>query len=305
MPGIELLLGIYHQTSLMWTIPTSIVALLVLRMLPYHRWTRIAALVLLAAPFLYAAGTFLLSDDTSDRGDALLSLWPHLLLLAASFAIFQIRLRPTVVTLLPIVLLATIQGTFLSQQLWGSTYALWPLLILLIALMLGDVPSLATPLALVVTAVFLICGTMYAASRDRLSYNHLDGVAAHAALPPLRGMTTPGPYLPHFEELIRVTHTVIPAGDGILLIPGQDPFYFASGRTPQFPVLLLDPATNPYTPQQMHDEARQRNIRWLIVNRNLQLVADPVTNLDEYTSALLPDFVEQQVVFNYAIYRRR
>ena len=28
-------------------------------------------------------------------------------------------------------LLATIHGAFLSQQLWGSTYAIWPLLMLL------------------------------------------------------------------------------------------------------------------------------------------------------------------------------
>src|SRR6202020_237544 len=116
-----------------------------------------------------------------------------------------------------------------SQQLWGSTYALWPLLILLLALMLREIPLLTAPLTLTITAIFLVCGSLYALSLDRLSYNHLDGPVAHATLPALRGMAAPGPYLPNFEQLVRTTDTLIPPGDGIILLPGQEPFYFATG----------------------------------------------------------------------------
>jgi hypothetical protein len=305
LPGLGLILGIYHQTSLLWTIPTTLAALLILRMLPYHRWTRLTALALLIAPFLYAVITFFLTNDPDDRADALLSLWPHLLLIAAAFALYQLRKTPSMITLLPMVLLATIHGTFLSQQLWGSTYAQWPLLILLLAMMLAELSSLARSLAIAIAAVFLLCGTVYASSLERLSYNHLSGSIAHATLPQLRGLSTPGLYIPDFEELIRYTDATIPANDGILLIPGQDPFYFASGRTPRFPVLLLDPATNPYSPQQMRDEARQRNIQWLIINRKLQLAADPVPNMQAYIDALTPDFTLVQTCNNYSIYKRR
>ena len=168
--------------------------------------------------------------------------------------------------MLPLILLVTIHGTFLSQQLWGSTYAIWPLLILLIAALLTQIPTIARPLAAVIAATFLLCGGLYATSHERLSYIHLDGTDRPRHPPALRGLATPGPWIPDFEELVRVTNAEIPATDGILLLPGEDPFYFATGRTPQFPVLLFDPATDPYTPQQTLEQARAHNIRWLIVD---------------------------------------
>jgi hypothetical protein len=121
----------------------------------------------------------------------------------------------------------------------------------------------------------------------------------------LNGLATPGPYIPDFEELIRITNAEIPADEGILLIPGQDPFYFTTGRIPQFPVLLFDPATNPYNPEQILEQARVHNIQWLIVNRNLQLMADPSPNLPEYVAALQQDFTPVRTLTNYTIYHRK
>jgi hypothetical protein len=203
------------------------------------------------------------------------------------------------------ILLATIHGAFLSQQLWGSTYAAWPLLTLLIAAMLTQIPTLARPLATVIAATFLLCGGLYAASHERLSYVQLDGAEAHATLPELRGLTTPGPWIPAFEELVRFTNTEIPARDGILLLPGENPFYFATGRTPQFPITLFDPATDPYTPQQTLDQARMHNIRWLIVSRNLQLTAPPKPDLPQVLTDLQQDFVPYRTLTNYDVYRRK
>jgi hypothetical protein len=74
----------------------------------------------------------------------------------------------------------------------------------------------------------------------------------HSTLPALKGMAVTGPYLPEFEELLRFAANEIPFSDGLILIPGEDPFYFATGRTPQFPVLLFDNATDPlYSPAQL------------------------------------------------------
>ena len=308
LPGLGLILGIYHQTSLLWSIPAALIALLLLRFRSGRRAT-IAAFALLAAPFLYAAITFFLTDDSSDRADALLSLWPHLLLLSVAFALWQLHRPLTPTTLLPLILLATIHGAFLSQQLWGSTYALWPLLVLLLACMLAagqrQHPRLATTLTLTIGATFLLCGTLYSLSRERLSYSHLDGSLVHATLPALRGLSTPGDFVSALEDLIAYTKQTIPANDGIVLMPGQDPFYFATGRAPRFPVLLLDPATNPYSPAQLRDEARRRNIRWLIVSRDLQLTADPVLNLPDYISTLTPDFTLAKTLNQYDIYVRK
>ena len=63
-------------------------------------------------------------------------------------------------------------------------------------------------------------------------------------------MATPGPWIPRFEDLVRFANAEIPAGDGTLLIPGEVPFYFVTGRMPTFPILLFDPTTDPYTPEE-------------------------------------------------------
>ncbi len=104
---------------------------------------------------------------------------------------------------------------------------------------------------------------------------------------------------------MRFTNAEIPAGDGILLVPGEDPFYFATGRVPRFPILLFDPATDPYTPQQTLDEARARNIRWLIVKRHLQLTAPPQPDLPEILRLLGQDFVPYRALTGYDVYHRR
>ena len=322
LPGITLILAIYRQSSLLWTLPAALIALVLLRrqgsgapsMAQSHRdmggmRRRLVAFLLLAAPFLCTVVSLAINTDPSDRAGQLLSLWPHLLILATVLAVYNLRpslllSNPSLNPLLPLILLATIHGAFLSQQLWGSTYALWPLLMLLIAALLMQVPTLARPLAIVIAATFLLCGSLYATSHERLGYIQLDGPLARATLPKLRGLTTPGPWLPAFEELIRTTNTEIPPNDAILLIPGENPFYFATGRTPQFPVLLFDPATNPYTPAQVLAQSRARNVRWLIVSRNLQLTAPPSPDLPDILRALQPGFTLVRALPNYDIYRR-
>lgn len=308
LPGLSAMLATYHQTSLLWTIPTALAALVIFPR--NHRWGRPTAILLLAAPFLATIASLALTDDPSDRADQLLSLWPHLLILSAALALWSLRpanltAKPTFDALLPLILLATIHGTFLSQQLWGSTYALWSLLVLLVAALLVQIPGIARPLAVVIATTFLLCGGLYATSHERLSYIHLEGPLARAVLPPLKGLAAPGPWIPAFEELVRITNSEIPASDGILVIPGEDPFYFATGRVPQFPILLFDPATDPYTPQQTLEEARARNIRWLIVSRDTQLTAPPLPELPEITLTLEQDFIPYRTLTKYTIYRRK
>jgi hypothetical protein len=311
LPSLSLILATYRQTALLWTLPAAIAGVVVVRVerLP-SRWTRPAAFLLLTAPFLWTIAALAFTSDPEDRSDQILSLWPHLLILATILALYNLRPRHLKANLnlnplLPLIVLATIHGTFLSQQLWGSTYAIWPLLILLIPAMLAQIPALARPLAATIAATFLLCGGLYAVSHERLSYIHLDGPEARATLPELRGLTTPGPWIPEFEELVRFTNTEIPTDDGILLLPGEVPFYFATGRTPHLPVLLFDTATDPYTPQQTLDEARVYNIRWLIVTRNLQLADSPKPDLPEVLRALQLDFAPYRTLTNYDIYRRK
>jgi len=320
LPGFKDMLGIYLEPSLLWTLPCVAAALLLLRgRLAEARWARLLALALLAAPFLFTLFALFLSGDADDRAVSLLALWPLLLILSVALTIFYLLRGPLDRALVPAALLAAIHGTLLSQQLWGSTYAIWPLLILLVAEMIAFLaavtPSrmaLETPgwspapvLAAVIAATLLVCGGLYTASEDRLSFIDLpDGPVVHSTLPQLKGMATPGPYLPDFEELLRFAAANIPASDGLILLPGEDPFYFATGRAPQFPVLLFDPATDPYSPAQLVELARARNIRWLIVKRELQIKEDVTPQREATMKALLEDFKPYSRLKAYDVYRR-
>jgi hypothetical protein len=126
----------------------------------------------------------------------------------------------------------------------------------------------------------------------------------HSTLPALRGLAVPGPYLPAFEELLRFASEEIPVSDGLILIPGEDPFYFATGRVPQFPVLLFDKATDPYSPAQLVAEARLRNIRWLIVKREMQMKEDPTPQRAASLEALQQLFQPYRRLGSYDVYRR-
>ena len=323
LPGFHDMLAVYAEPSLIWTVPCIATALLLFKTgLVKNPWARLLALVLFAAPFLYTLLSLFRTHDPDDRASSLLALWPPILILSAILALYNLRRGLNLGVLLPIVILAAIHGTLLSQQLWGSTYAIWPLFILLLAQMIAYLTPGVLPageavtesqfqtyvptLTSVIAIALLVCGGFYTASEERLSYVDLtNGPLVHSSFPQLAGMAVRGPYLPGFDQLVRFAAAEIPAHDGLILINGEDPFYFTTGRTPQFPVLLFDPASDPYSPAQIVDEARARNIRWLIVKRNLQIKEDPTHQNEKTISLLTYDFALYRRLDNYDVYRRR
>ena len=319
LPGFGPMADVFRDPSLQWTLPCVAAAIALLRFAPQRiRWTRIAAFALLAAPFLSTLASLLIYDDPDSRGDSLLSLWPLLLLLAAVVAVaklLSLRRELSVRTFVPLILLAAILGTFMSQEVWGSTYAIWPLLALLIAELLAFLTPITArtasqrfvpALAALVSITLLVCGGFYTASEERLSYVSLpDAPVEHSSFPELAGMSTPGPYLPEFDELLRYAQENIPQNDGLILIPGEDPFYFATGRVPHFPVLLFDPTTDPYSPAEAAALARTRDIRWLIVKRDLQMKIDVTPDRAATMQALMGEFTLAVRLRGYDVYRRR
>ncbi len=259
----------------------------------------------------------MLYDNPDERGDSLLALWPLVLLLAGVLAIanlLRLKREPSLRALLPLVLLAAVNGTFMSQQLWGSSYAIWPLLVLLIAELLAFLshftvrtsPRWFTPaLAGVISITLLVCGGYYTISEVRLSYAHLpDEPPAHSTFPQLAGLATPGPYLPEIDELLHYAQANIPFNDGIVLIPGEEPFYFATGRLQRFPVLFFDPTIDPYTPGEIASLVRSHNIRWLIVKTDLQTIGDPTPDRAQLMQALMGEFTLATHLRGYDVYRR-
>ncbi|MGB7986448.1 MAG: hypothetical protein WCF54_14875 [Terracidiphilus sp.] len=337
LPGLPSMLEIYAEPSLLWWLPCVAAALVILRIHCSKSWVphpfsvlcemggkqgdhfrSACALLLLAAPFLWTLISLALSSDSEDRAATLLALWPLLLILSAALSLWNLCRRLSIRACIPILILTAMQGTFLSQQLWGSTYAIWPLLMLLVAELIAFLAAieasstaphrlfLAPTLVAIIAATLLVCGSLYTASEERLSYAQFtDGPALHSSVGSLKGMAVTGPYLPDFEELLDFSAKEIPIPDGIILIPGEDPFYFATGRTPQFPVLLFDNATDPLSsPTRLVAEAERRKIRWLIVKRKLQIKEDVTPQREATLQALQNVFLPYRKLTAYDVYRR-
>jgi hypothetical protein len=310
-PGFVYMVADYRQPSFVWAIPAVGAGLA----LCYSRfivrlWARIAACCLTLLPFAGSIIFLFLSDDADERGDNLLALWPLLLLVALVIALFGLRRRITLGTLIPFFVLAAIHGTFLSQQLWGSTYALWPMLMVLVAWILSALPAQAKVVTIAagagISATFLICGVFYSVSLERLSYIQMpDGPLQHSSIPALNGMADRGPYLANLDEMVEFTEREIPRGDALLVLPGEDPFYYATARTPRFPVTLFDLTTDPYSVSELCAEAGRRGVRWVIVKRLLQMNTDPLPHSNQTMRMIEQDFELFRRLGGYDVYRRR
>jgi hypothetical protein len=297
-----------------------------------HRWLLMLSTVLFAFPFVWPAIYLARDSDPSERAERLINVWPVLLIASFIIAAVTIQRRRGIAKILPFIIIAAIQGCFMSQQLWGSTYAIWPLFVILFAMTLRDIwrldrlaaalvprfdeqtspPAkrsdalLTLSLTVAVSLSLFVAGVFYVRSHERLTYANLDEGELHrSALPSLKGLSTRGDWIPSFEELVHEVNGTIARDAGILLLPGEDAFYYATGRRPQFPVLLFDHTVNPYSPEQIRALCRERNIQWLIVKQDLQNEEDAVdTEKEQITSALEEDFEQVESLTNYDIYRR-
>ena len=164
-----------------------------------------------------------------------------------------------------------------------------------------------TGLAAIIAVSLTIAGSFYVYSNERLDYvNFEDGDMAYPSLPQLKGLAIRGSYLPDFEELVLYTNDNIPPDDAVLAIPGEDLFFYTTGRHPKFPALLFDVTNNPYSPEEIAALARERDIKWLIVKDDLQIEADQmIDDKKRIFEALRPEFKQIESLNNYDIYRRR
>ena len=133
----------------------------------------------------------------------------------------------------------------------------------------------------------------------------MSGPVARATLPALRGLATLGTYVPDFEGLLERTGRVIPAEDGVAVVPGEDPFLFASKRRPRFPVVLFDDTVTPYDTATLMRMMEERNIRWVIVKTRLQLLNEPWRPLRSFERDLGAHYRVADVLPRYTSLERR
>ncbi len=315
-PSIADMLSVYADWTLaMWVVVFLIGAFLMRQNARVSHWPAVLSTMLLAAPFVWPVVYLFIDADASERAERLVNLWPMVFIASMAMAYIFVRRLNGVAAALPFIIVCTAHGVFLSQQLWGSTYAIWPLLMILMGLTVvlsfepnesatgDDIGSVTT----LVSLSLLIAGGFYVYSNERLDYvNFEDGEMQHSSLPQLAGMSMRGDWLPDFDELVKYTNENIPRDEGILYLPGEDLFYYTTGRRPHFPVLLFDVTNNPYSPAEIRDRVVASDIEWVIVKNDTQIESDDmIDSKDVIFDLLKPYFRNVESLNNYEIYKRR
>ncbi len=241
-----------------------------------HRFSRPAGIAILSLPWLWIGWRFFAADDPLEPQINLLRVWPLIVVLA-----LPLMRRPVV-----FVLMAAIQGALLSQSIWGSTYGIWPLLIILAAFLFNELrldrPALV--LVSIIVAVTLLGATHYILLEERLKYAKVYEE-----------------WRPGLATLVAWTNHNIPRDDAILSIPGEDLFYFTTGRRPRVPVVMFDRTINPFDAETIAHVP----VKWLIVKQRLQLNGEPMENEAEVLRLMSPRLALAARLPNYDIYRVR
>jgi len=192
--------------------------------------------------------------------------------------IFDIRIGSFLFsTCIPFLCLGVFLAASVSQGFWGSTYGMWPLFFLLLLWMLQWLITyfpvypwkyLAVIVCLYVTG---IVGYISISQVRIRGFIDSAGEPQSASLSSLQGLSTPGIWIPEFENLIKYVDQNIPASDKIAFLPGEDVFYEATGlRNPLFCFCFLREACESDL-NQAFEEAKDNHVDWIIVKTRFQL----------------------------------
>jgi hypothetical protein len=150
-----------------------------------------------------------------------------------------------------------------------------------------------------------VVGTLHIVRAERLGFADLSGPVEYPTLPRLHGLATPGSYVSDFEALLRRTRELIPPGDTVVTIPGEDPFYFAAKRRPRFPIIVFDDTAVPYDAKTLLEMLEDREVKWIVVKTRLQLLNPPWRPLDTFLGSLAARYAVADTLPRYTILKRR
>ena len=269
-----------------------------------------------ARPFVLLAGLgvpFILRGIAPWSAAAVLEWWPPLLALATIGALVSVlRGRIRVESLLGGLAAGVAAATFLSNGLTGSTYGVFPLLVMATASLVvaigapsgGGFSRAGAVLGVVVAACLLVAGGSYTLS-NRYNLWHTAGVPVRAAYPSLSGLAAPGPYLRDLDAALVWIEANVPPDEPAVFIPGEDPIYYALGRRPPLPVVMFEGVTNPYSAEELVALGRSAGLRWVFVKEGpLQLGSyDERALIAAFAPPLTRGLVDVGMVGAYHVYR--
>lgn len=241
------------------------------------------------------------------------AMFPPVLIAASILALIQLtRSGVRFETIIPLVLAGTATAAVASHDLYGSTYGIFPLLIVTLAALVRDLgrfverPTQIAPITGAVLALFLAAsGTSYTITNARLLFADVNapGPVVQSAFPSLVGLSARGPYIGDLDAILFWVRDNVPADDPFVFLPGEDPAFFALGRRPRLPSVYFYEVANPYSPAEIARFADEVGLRWVFVKDRLQLVEEPPLE-QSLVAALTTNATLVTHVGPYRVYRR-
>jgi hypothetical protein len=272
------------------------------------RWLRRFALLLAALPFAYAS--FKVFSRTLAWESQYFWAIPLVGGSAAGIAEY-FGARGRFESTMPVVAAAVAHGSFMSQGVGGSSYGVWPFLTIALAapfalLMRSTAVEdrrLVRVLAVLFAGLLLTVGFLHVSRDERLRFADTRGSIERASLPRMEGLSAPGSHVTDFERIVRRCAQLIPPSDALVLVPGEDPFFYATRRRPRFPALMFDDTITPYGAAGLEQMLRERRIDWVVIKTRLQLRKGPWTPLASFDPSR--DYQIVDVLPAYVILKRR
>ena len=241
------------------------------------------------------------------------ALFPPLLIAASVLSVIQLlRSGVRFETLIPLVVAGAAVAAILSHDLYGSTYGIFPLLVLALAALVRDLgrfverPTQIAPLTGAVLALTLAAsGFVYTVTNARLLFADVNapGPVARSDFPALAGLSARGPYIADLDAILVWTRDNVPPDEPFVFLPGEDPAFFALGRPPRLPSVYFYDVANPYSPGEIARFADEVGLRWVFVKDRLQLVEEPPLE-QSLVAALTEHATLVTRVGPYRVYRR-
>lgn len=198
-------------------------------------------------------------------------------------------------------------ASFLSQGVSGSTYGLYPILVIALSLILKESEfylkeiqwyKYVAYLTLIITSVL----SLYIYQNVRLSYFSKSGIQVKATISGLEHISTPGPWINEMENMIAYVQHNIPKDDSIVALPGEDPLYYLTKRTPPLPYFQYLTTTFPYSDKDYAKAIMNNKIKWVIFKRHTQF--EDWKNPKTLLVYIAPYFGLFRQIPGYDIYKR-
>jgi len=250
--------------------------------------------------------------------NSILILWTVLSILSMTISTIQLisgiqkKHIPDIYSLLPFVLVPTALSSYLAHDIVGSSYSTWPVVMILLAYtfrslsrMFHHVPWHIIHLLVILFFTAVLSRAVVENNFLRYYYHYAGKNAYHANLPPIAGLSTPGPWIVNMEAMFDYVEKHIPKNESVVFLPGEDPFFAVTKRINPLPFVQLHYQTYPMDYNSIILMILDKQVEWIIVKKQLQVfpnlgLADPVYIIEGISSY----YTLAQALEGYDVYSR-